>query len=200
MSVIRKPAKDQYQRVAPISCQFDTYICGMERPASPVRDLPDESDARVFWCCERGLNSRPLPYQGSALPLSYRSWPNAGPSATACPQVQGVCGIVRFLSQTPCGGRISAVSGQHSQQAGSRGSAEWKVRGQSENRRANRIGPQGSPTNCAPISPAARLRPGRARRTANRHRLRKKIYRPRTTPQKNESSRVRDFLERCILA
>ena len=27
----------------------------------------------VDWCCERGLNSRPLPYQGSALPLSYRS-------------------------------------------------------------------------------------------------------------------------------
>ena len=26
-----------------------------------------------IWCCERGLNSRPLPYQGSALPLSYRS-------------------------------------------------------------------------------------------------------------------------------
>jgi hypothetical protein len=29
----------------------------------------------VRWCCERGLNSRPLPYQGSALPLSYRSAP-----------------------------------------------------------------------------------------------------------------------------
>ncbi len=28
---------------------------------------------RIEWCCERGLNSRPLPYQGSALPLSYRS-------------------------------------------------------------------------------------------------------------------------------
>ena len=28
------------------------------------------------WCCKRGLNSRPLPYQGSALPLSYCS--NAG--------------------------------------------------------------------------------------------------------------------------
>ena len=28
---------------------------------------------QVNWCCERGLNSRPLPYQGSALPLSYRS-------------------------------------------------------------------------------------------------------------------------------
>ena len=28
---------------------------------------------RKFWCCRRGLNSRPLPYQGSALPLSYGS-------------------------------------------------------------------------------------------------------------------------------
>jgi hypothetical protein len=25
------------------------------------------------WCCRGGLNSRPLPYQGSALPLSYGS-------------------------------------------------------------------------------------------------------------------------------
>ncbi len=25
------------------------------------------------WCCERGLNSRPHPYQGCALPLSYHS-------------------------------------------------------------------------------------------------------------------------------
>ena len=25
------------------------------------------------WCCRGGLNSRPLPYQGSALPLSYDS-------------------------------------------------------------------------------------------------------------------------------
>ena len=27
----------------------------------------------IGWCCKRGLNSRPLPYQGSALPLSYCS-------------------------------------------------------------------------------------------------------------------------------
>ncbi len=27
----------------------------------------------VKWCCRRDLNSRPLPYQGSALPLSYGS-------------------------------------------------------------------------------------------------------------------------------
>ena len=26
-----------------------------------------------FWCCRVGLNYRPLPYQGSALPLSYGS-------------------------------------------------------------------------------------------------------------------------------
>ena len=28
---------------------------------------------RKLWCCERGLNSRPHPYQGCALPLSYHS-------------------------------------------------------------------------------------------------------------------------------
>ena len=40
----------------------------------------------MIWCCRRDLNSRPLPYQGSALPLSYGSGlgghregvPNAG--------------------------------------------------------------------------------------------------------------------------
>ncbi len=30
------------------------------------------------WCCKRELNSRPLPYQGSALPLSYCSEPLFG--------------------------------------------------------------------------------------------------------------------------
>jgi hypothetical protein len=29
--------------------------------------------ARYAWCCRTGLNCRPLPYQGSALPLSYGS-------------------------------------------------------------------------------------------------------------------------------
>src|SRR5205085_4224302 len=31
--------------------------------------------ARFAWCCRCGLNTRPLPYQGSALPLSYGSKP-----------------------------------------------------------------------------------------------------------------------------
>jgi hypothetical protein len=41
----------------------------------------------VSWCCRGGLNSRPLPYQGSALPLSYGSRPwrrcEEGSGATA---------------------------------------------------------------------------------------------------------------------
>jgi hypothetical protein len=36
---------------------------GQEKPKIP----------RKSWCCRRGLNARPLPYQGSALPLSYGS-------------------------------------------------------------------------------------------------------------------------------
>ena len=44
--------------------------------------LAKATDSRGFffafnelgWCCKRGLNSRPLPYQGSALPLSYCSF------------------------------------------------------------------------------------------------------------------------------
>src|SRR5690606_38483828 len=40
----------------------------------PTRDEAKFAlNIRRKWCCERGLNSRPLPYQGSALPLSYRS-------------------------------------------------------------------------------------------------------------------------------
>ncbi len=38
-----------------------------------LRDKKERGKRRIKWCCERGLNSRPLPYQGSALPLSYRS-------------------------------------------------------------------------------------------------------------------------------
>ena len=39
-----------------------------------------------FWCCWRGLNSRPLPYQGSALPLSYSST-DSGPKKNQEPDV-----------------------------------------------------------------------------------------------------------------
>src|ERR1700730_1410949 len=35
------------------------------------------------WCCQTGLNCRPLHYQWSALPLSYGSVPDAGISQKA---------------------------------------------------------------------------------------------------------------------
>ncbi len=42
--------------------------------ASPAIERKNSVQCGIIeWCCERGLNSRPLPYQGSALPLSYRS-------------------------------------------------------------------------------------------------------------------------------
>jgi hypothetical protein len=44
--------------------------------ALPVKGYNDFKGIR--WCCQRGLNSRPLPYQGSALPLSYGSKSECG--------------------------------------------------------------------------------------------------------------------------
>ena len=52
--------------------------------------------AAASWCCRRDLNSRPLPYQGSALPLSYSSIrprfeyaaAGEGPIAIACGRAQ----------------------------------------------------------------------------------------------------------------
>ena len=50
------------------------YLCGF--PGKVLR--------KKKWCCERGLNSRPHPYQGCALPLSYHSagavWASALPA------------------------------------------------------------------------------------------------------------------------
>src|SRR6202171_4607379 len=47
------------------------------------------------WCCQTGLNCRPLHYQWSALPLSYGSMPGSGESA----QKASTGG--RFLPQGP---------------------------------------------------------------------------------------------------
>ncbi len=44
-------------------------------PASPHRTCGPWTGEIFGWCCQRGSNSRPLPYQGSALPLSYGSAP-----------------------------------------------------------------------------------------------------------------------------
>jgi hypothetical protein len=67
------------------------------REAARSRHVQTTLPIREIWCCERGLNSRPLPYQGSALPLSYRS-----PSAfqTAAPDGAGAAGSGKATSSS----------------------------------------------------------------------------------------------------
>src|SRR5512134_1175519 len=60
-----------------------TFTCGLVRSNLPLAitdlscaDYPFDCFDAAFsdadaWCPWRGLNARPLPYQGSALPLSY---------------------------------------------------------------------------------------------------------------------------------
>lgn len=44
-------------------------------PGKDGHETPESSRvmATPFWCSRKGLNLRPLPYQGSALPLSYEN-------------------------------------------------------------------------------------------------------------------------------
>src|ERR1700730_2398340 len=53
--------------------------------------LEDVDFARLFWCCRGGLNSRPPPYQGGALPLSYGSKNHAAAERPAAPRRAGTC-------------------------------------------------------------------------------------------------------------
>jgi hypothetical protein len=45
----------------------------MEQLAAAMNLLKALTRKRLKWCCRTGLNCGPLPYQGSALPLSYGS-------------------------------------------------------------------------------------------------------------------------------
>src|SRR6201992_1505609 len=58
-----------------------------------------------IWCCRTGLNCRPLPYQGSALPLSYGSI--AGGQVTAAPSESG--GIAKPGAHDNACGRLLAL-------------------------------------------------------------------------------------------
>ena len=63
------------QRPERRECRKDLFV--ERRPGGVNRIYPSLFRRRLTyfqkWCCERGLNSRPHPYQGCALPLSYRS-------------------------------------------------------------------------------------------------------------------------------
>ena len=45
----------------------------MRRGDVEVNVCPMDGVKAFVWCCRGGLNSRPRPYQGRALPLSYDS-------------------------------------------------------------------------------------------------------------------------------
>ena len=45
----------------------------MRREGADVSRYSTEGVKALEWCCRGGLNSRPRPYQGRALPLSYDS-------------------------------------------------------------------------------------------------------------------------------
>jgi hypothetical protein len=82
----------------------------------------DGSHRKLFiscgkWCCQTGLNCRPLHYQWSALPLSYGSMPGIRGIGPSRPPLGG-----RFLPQGPlwrkhAGGLGTAQNRQKSAQA-----------------------------------------------------------------------------------
>ena len=79
----------------------------------PCRKHQQEKAFR--WCCGRGLNSRPLPYQGSALPLSYRSRPadRDGTGTILARRRRVPCHMGRGTASTPAFGlmrRLRRVS------------------------------------------------------------------------------------------
>jgi hypothetical protein len=64
-----------------------------------------------IWCCWRGLNSRPPPYQGGALPLSYNS---AGASYGPDKLVDQVeSGLLRVPWNAPNRARYDGTTRQH---------------------------------------------------------------------------------------
>ena len=63
---------------------------------------------RKDWCCQTGLNCRPLHYQWSALPLSYGSVP--GPSGSAKKASIGGLILATRLPRAQAGGRRAVRS------------------------------------------------------------------------------------------
>ena len=73
------------------------------RPASVP--LGPEARHRGNWCCRRDSNSRPLPYQGSALPLSYGSADPRNPYPRPSPGSRQLPRCPRAAQPRPAGGR-----------------------------------------------------------------------------------------------
>lgn len=97
---------------------------------------------RKRWCCRTGLNCRPLPYQGSALPLSYGSKGTRGYGPEGRDQARAVLATRSLHAQA----RLARFSGKDVGTPGRNG------------RKALRIGSE-SPARAASL---ALCRPGRA--------------------------------------
>jgi hypothetical protein len=84
-----QPAKQRWPSRRHVGDEQATYTATRSDRLPAMDDrgfsaLASTGDPLGIWCCERGLNSRPLPYQGSALPLSYHS--EARREATRAPE------------------------------------------------------------------------------------------------------------------
>ena len=80
LAACRRSAAARLRRISAWSKPSSTQpscICraagGLSIPAFAPRRPVRSSAFSKKWCCRRGLNSRPQPYQGCALPLSYGS-------------------------------------------------------------------------------------------------------------------------------
>ena len=82
---------------APFATLYAWTIDHMSDVAEAQREFDRRTgnpSSRKLWCCRGGLNSRPQPYQGCALPLSYGSmlleeaWP--WPSVRALVKARGL--------------------------------------------------------------------------------------------------------------
>lgn len=89
------------------------------RPRSPRSAACGPIGLFEKWCCRRGLNSRPQPYQGCALPLSYGSTsPTGGPASGS-----GLC-----AGQAPIvNPRLAAVSAKRERQGRQGGTARGEA-------------------------------------------------------------------------
>jgi hypothetical protein len=65
--------------------KFRDPFTGSKRWGKGVLGAGSANLPGLLWCCRGGLNSRPPPYQGGALPLSYGSR-NQGPVTSADPK------------------------------------------------------------------------------------------------------------------
>ena len=103
---------EQPPRPVHVSCCF-VLLVDADCRRVPVSET---STRKGFsWCCGRGLNSRPLPYQGSALPLSYRSRPadRDGTGTILARRRRVPCHMGRGTASTPAFGlmhRLRRVS------------------------------------------------------------------------------------------